>query len=443
MRNSLTCRTARNDLSLGPNYSVGKEIGSGSYGSVYWAVYRPLDTPCAIKRYRAALRKESLATLKQNTREMEILSQVRHPHIVQFIDLLPSEDKDKGDVYLIMEHVPSNLGEMIYSPNIFSPNQVKSILYQILCAVNYLHSRKIVHRDIKPGNILLNSKHEVRLCDFGLSRSLAEINNFGYDEIYTRDYVEPTSASTPVSCDMTEGIDECPLINERTLPGHFTQTSCKRETKSVIEPVFANAKQLTTHTTTRFYRAPEVILMEPYFTAVDMWGVGCVFAELLQTMERNKYSPYDRKPLFTGGSCFPLSPGEKEKGKTSLESNDQMHKIFRILGSPKEEDISFLTNCVTKQRLEKMPKYIPLEFDKLYPGLEKDEKELLQGMLRINPYTRITAKQALRHRYFDAVRDRKKETEGPPLFLESEGDDSKCIKLIERMCRKTNAYLYF
>eukprot|EP01022_Parablepharisma_sp_SALTPOND_P028628 TRINITY_DN71287_c0_g1_i1.p1 TRINITY_DN71287_c0_g1~~TRINITY_DN71287_c0_g1_i1.p1 ORF type:complete len:558 (-),score=25.51 TRINITY_DN71287_c0_g1_i1:1030-2598(-) len=437
---SLTHRSARNELSLGSNYSVGKQIGCGSYGSVYWAVYRPLDTPCAVKRYRAALRKETHATLKQNTREMEILSQIRHPHIVRFMDLLPSVDKDKGDIYLIMEHVPCNLGELVYSPAVFTSGQVKSILYQLLCAVNYLHSRKIVHRDIKPGNILLNSKHEVRLCDFGLSRSLAEIKNSGYDECYYKDYIEPLVLES-TSYDITDGIDECTSVNERTLPGHFVAHN-KRE-YSTLDPSFTNKRQLTTHTTTRYYRAPEVILMEPYFTAVDMWAVGCVFAELLQTLERNKCSPHERKPLFTGGSCFPLSPGGKEKGKSTLDSNDQMHKIFRILGSPKEEDIAFVTNCVTKQRLEKMPKYIPMEFEKLYPGLEKDEKDLLEGMLKINPYKRLTAKQALKHKYFDSVREKKKETEGMPLYLESEGDDAKCIKLIERMCKKTNAYLYF
>ena len=428
-------RSSRTDLCIGSNYTIGKEIGSGAYGSVYTAVYNPLLTTYAMKRYKNILKH---STLKQNTREIEILSMVRHPNIVQYIDLLPALDQTK-DAYLVLEHLPCDLNKLLYSTAVFTPAKVKTMMYELLCAVNYIHSRKIVHRDIKPGNILLTARHDVKLCDFGLSRSLVGIGNFGYEEIYFRDYVGP---QVPVihEDDFAEGLDECATVNERTLPGHFT-----RDKKSPVVFDSGFAKQLTTHTTTRFYRAPEVILVEPYFTAVDMWGVGCVFAELLQMLERNKYRYYDRKPLFTGGSCFPLSPHDKEKcvGGGLQDANDQMHKIFRILGSPQEEDMMFITNCLAKQRLMNMPKYIPVAFDKLYPGIEPGEKELLEGMLKINPYNRLTAKQALQHKYFDSVRQKGKEIEGPPLSLESEGDDSKCIKLIERMYKKTNAYLYF
>jgi len=448
MKTALTSRSStRLDLSISPSYNVGKEIGAGAYGSVYWAVYKPLDTYCAIKWYKGILNKENADVLKQNTREMEILSHIKHPNIVRYVDLLHSEDKARGDIYLVLEYVPRNLVDLIYTPPFMSPIKVKLILYQLLCAVNYLHSRKIVHRDLKPGNILLTSKHEVKLCDFGLSRSLAELRLTGFDEIYYKDYIEPIMETKSMPFDLTEGIEECASINASTLPGHFVKTNSDKEsskTEDSDSPTKQMQSPLTTHTTTRFYRAPEVILMEPYFTAVDMWGVGCVFAELLQTLERNKYNLSARKPLFTGVSCFPLSPGGvgKEKGKSSFEANDQMHKIFRILGSPTEEDISFLSNSATKQKLENMPKYVKMSFKTLFPGIEKDELELIEGMLKINPYKRLTAKQALNHNYFKDVRDLKKESEGPPLFLESDGNEGKCIKLIDRMCKKTNAYLY-
>jgi mitogen-activated protein kinase 1/3 len=61
---------------------------------------------------------------------------------------------------------------------------------------------------------------------------------------------------------------------------------------------------------TRWYRAPEVILLLDYYTfAIDMWSVGCIFAELLSMMKENFDTVFDRKPLFPGNSCFPLSPG--------------------------------------------------------------------------------------------------------------------------------------
>ena len=70
-------------------------------------------------------------------------------------------------------------------------------------------------------------------------------------------------------------------------------------------------RELTSHVTTRYYRAPEIILLEKdYGTAIDIWGVGCIFAELLGMMKINAPTFVDRKPLFPGKSCFPLSPGK-------------------------------------------------------------------------------------------------------------------------------------
>jgi len=68
-------------------------------------------------------------------------------------------------------------------------------------------------------------------------------------------------------------------------------------------------RQLTGHVVTRWYRAPELILLEKdYGPAIDMWSVGCIFAELLGMMKQSAPTYLDRKPLFPGKSCFPLSP---------------------------------------------------------------------------------------------------------------------------------------
>ncbi|MFS8160656.1 MAG: protein kinase domain-containing protein [Candidatus Roizmanbacteria bacterium] len=75
-----------------------------------------------------------------------------------------------------------------------------------------------------------------------------------------------------------------------------------------------SAKQLTQHVVTRWYRAPEVILMQDYYTsAIDIWSVGCIFAELLSMMRENYATVFEREPLFPGTQCFPLSPGATNK----------------------------------------------------------------------------------------------------------------------------------
>lgn len=73
-------------------------------------------------------------------------------------------------------------------------------------------------------------------------------------------------------------------------------------------------RELTGHVVTRWYRAPEIILLEKdYGPAVDMWSVGCIFAELLGMMKESAPTYLDRKPLFPGKSCFPLSPDKSVK----------------------------------------------------------------------------------------------------------------------------------
>ena len=77
-------------------------------------------------------------------------------------------------------------------------------------------------------------------------------------------------------------------------------------------------RELSEHVVTRWYRAPELILMEKdYGPAIDMWSIGCIFAELLSMIRDNVPKHSDRKPIFPGKSCFPLSPDKASKEKRS------------------------------------------------------------------------------------------------------------------------------
>ncbi len=102
-------------------------------------------------------------------------------------------------------------------------------------------------------------------------------------------------------------------------------------------------KELTRHVVTRWYRAPEVILMNEFYSySIDMWSVGCIFAELLSMMEENFPDPFSRVPLFPGKSCYPLSPGtainENSMSKEEREKGDQLSKIFEVIGTPSPDE---------------------------------------------------------------------------------------------------------
>lgn len=107
-------------------------------------------------------------------------------------------------------------------------------------------------------------------------------------------------------------------------------------------------RELTGHVVTRWYRAPEIILLEKdYGPAIDTWSVGCIFAELLNMMKENAPTFMDRKPLFPGKSCFPLSPDKnptEQRNGFPFSSTDQLAVIFEVIGVPSEEDKSFVTD---------------------------------------------------------------------------------------------------
>ena len=78
------------------------------------------------------------------------------------------------EIYLITELMQSDLHKIIVSPQHLSADHIKVFLYQILRGVKYLHSSRIIHRDIKPGNLLVNSNCVLKICDFGLARWVTE-----------------------------------------------------------------------------------------------------------------------------------------------------------------------------------------------------------------------------------------------------------------------------
>lgn len=184
---------------------------------------------------------------------------------------------------------------------------IKSIMCQILRGVADWHSKRVLHRDIKPQNILLNDAGEVKIADFGLARAF--------------------------------------------------QVPIRPYTHEVV---------------TLWYRAPEILLNAvEYSTPVDMWSVGCIFAEL-----------YNQLPIFQGDSEI-----------------DQIFKIFRLLGTPTEEEWPGVTELPNYKPT--FPKWKPKDISNEWSNMDEVALDLLSKMLTLDPLQRITAKKALDHPYFD------------------------------------------
>ena len=101
------------------------------------------------------------------------------PKNIAFFYFQPPHVDFFSEIYLITELMQSDLHKIIVSPQHLSSDHIKVFLYQILRGVKYLHSAKIMHRDIKPGNLLVNSNCVLKICDFGLARWALVFRNSG------------------------------------------------------------------------------------------------------------------------------------------------------------------------------------------------------------------------------------------------------------------------
>ena len=284
------------------------KLGEGTYGVVYRAKDQKGQEIYALKKIRLQAEEEGIPSTA--IREISLLKELNHINIVKLYEVLHSVKK----LTLVFEYVEQDLKKVIDAANgkALDMKLTKSFLYQLLRGVDHIHKYKVLHRDLKPQNLLINKDNVLKIGDFGLAR--------GY------------------------GI-----------------------------PV----KNYTNEVVTLWYRPPDVLLgNKTYGTTVDMWSIGCIFAEMVLG-----------KPLFTGNS-----------------ENDQLKKIFAIMGTPTENYASSLREFsewgVGDNTFEVVK---PQNFKELFPNLDSEGIDLMQKFLQLEPEKRISAKEALKHPFFDDI----------------------------------------
>lgn len=292
-------------------YQKLEKIGEGTYGVVYKAKDRITGEVIALKKIRLEAEDEGIPSTA--IREISLLKELQHPNIVRLYDVVHTEKK----LTLVFEYLDQDLKKYLdVCEGGLEESIMKSFLYQLLRGVAYCHHHRVLHRDLKPQNLLINREGELKLADFGLARA------FG---IPVRSY-----------------------------------------THEVV---------------TLWYRAPDVLLgSRKYSTPVDIWSIGCIFAEMC-----------NGRPLF---------PGSSEK--------DQLNKIFSQLGPPCETDYPGVNDlpdwASVHKNLQQSPNQLvtPPDLKHLVKNkLPAAGLELLTLMLQYNPAKRIKARDAMQHAYFN------------------------------------------
>lgn len=286
------------ELAYKKRFQKVKKIGEGTYAVVYLAkdLQASVDSPShlvAIKKIKLVAGASGLDF--SALREIKFLRNLSFPYIIN----LYSAHIIKGSLHLVLEYFPWDLEMFIKDKRIiFMPADIKAWMLMLLKALDACHKQWIMHRDVKPNNLLVTSEGLLKLADFGLARDWA------------------TAPSKP------------PM------------------TSSVV---------------TRWYQAPELLFGAKYYTtAIDMWSVGCVFAELMLRV--------------------PYLPGDSDVG--------QLNTIFRALGTPSEEDwpgMSSLPDFV------KLPWYARSPLSSQFRAASADALDLLSKLLVFDPSKRLTA----------------------------------------------------
>jgi casein kinase II subunit alpha len=293
-------------------YIVGDAIGRGKYSNVYKCKSPEYDFPLVMKVFKPE-------RTKRIRREILILKDLKDgPNIIPLLDVI--KDQKEGNPTLVFPYINSKNWKVEYPT--FDLHEIKRFIFELLKALQYAHSRGIMHRDVKPHNICIDQKtREVWLLDWGLA--------------------------------------------------DFYHVGVKNNVRVA----------------SRYYKAPEQLVnYQLYDYSLDMWSLGVVVAGLI----------FKKEFFFKGDS-----------------DEDQLLKIMAVLGTDDLHDYINDYNIKLSSKIKRLLE--SYEFEKLdWSIFVNDENkevatddgiDLVDSLLRYDHQTRLTAQEAMAHRFFDEVRD--------------------------------------
>eukprot|EP00300_Choanocystis_sp_HF-7_P023818 c2519_g1_i1.p1 GENE.c2519_g1_i1~~c2519_g1_i1.p1 ORF type:complete len:598 (-),score=143.70 c2519_g1_i1:112-1905(-) len=361
-------------------YQLLKRVGKGAYGVVWRAIEKSTTKVVALKKVFDAF--ENVQDAQRTYREVALLQKFKnHENIVQLHRVIRAYNN--LDAYLVFEYIDTDLLAAIRS-NALGEDHKRYVLYQLLRALKYMHSGNVLHRDLKPNNILIGKDSSVRLCDFGLARVLGD-----------------------GGC-VDKGL-------------------------------------MTDYVATRWYRSPELLVGSSHYTlAVDMWAVGCVLAELLQGKPLFPgSSTEDQLQKIVGFTGVPsesdvASMRSQYAGSVLEHSGIPIPKRKKlsadnstsIIGRTAKSSIDLIRELHSSRRSVAALDQLIARF----PSAPLDALDLLRKLIVFDPTKRLDIDGALNHRYVAKFRQLDTEiTLSGPVALAVDDNKQLNIKQYQRI----------
>ncbi|GME68706.1 unnamed protein product [[Candida] boidinii] len=171
---------------MSERYSKEKKVGEGTYAVVYLGKQLETGRDIAIKEIKTGGFKDGLDM--SAIREVKYLQEMSHENIIELVDVFSTKD----NLNLVLEFLPSDLEVILNNKKItILPSDIKSWMLMTLRGLHHCHRNSILHRDLKPNNLLISPNGYLKIADFGLARSLGTPNENLTSNVVTRWYRAP------------------------------------------------------------------------------------------------------------------------------------------------------------------------------------------------------------------------------------------------------------